>query len=292
VKPRHWAIFLFLGLVWSFSFLWIKIALREIGPAALVTYRMTLGAITASAFVLAQRRSWPREGRTWGVFALLGCTSLALPIFLISWGEQTIDSAVAAVLNATVPLFTIVIAHFWLHDDRMTPRRVAGLLTGFVGVVVLLSEDLLASEHASLVGQLAVVAAAVLYAVSNVITRKFTQSIDGPVRGAGPLIFGSLLMMSAGAATRTPMPVPDLPMTWIATLWLGVLGSGIAMIYHYALIHDIGPTRASMVAYIFPLGGLLLGVLFLNEPLSWQLLAGSGLIVSGIVVVNRPERKS
>jgi drug/metabolite transporter (DMT)-like permease len=289
VKTRHWVIFFFLGVVWSSSFLWIKIGVQDIGPYALVTYRMIFGAIAASLIVIAQRRAWPRDLRSWGTLTLLGLTSLAVPIFLISWGEQTIDSAVAAILNATVPLFTLVIAHIWLHDDKMTRRRIAGLAAGFIGVVVLLSEDLFASMHASLLGQAAVVFAASLYAVSNVIARKFTREIEGPIRGAAPLIAASIFMVATGISTGTPMTLPGEPLTWVAALWLGILGSGIAMILHYHLIHEIGPTRTSMVAYIFPLGGVILGVMFLHEELSWQLLAGSFLIISGIVVVNRPE---
>jgi drug/metabolite transporter (DMT)-like permease len=289
VKTRHWLVFAFLGVVWSSSFLWIKLGVQEIGPYALVTYRMIFGAVAASGVVLAQRRSWPREFRSWRSLIILGLTSMAIPIFLISWGEQTIDSAVAAILNATVPLFTIVIAHFWLHDDKMTPRRIAGLITGFVGVVILLSEDLAASAQSSLLGQAAVVLAALFYGGSNVFARRATKEIDGPVRGAAPLIVAALFMAGMGFSTRTPLAVPAQPITWIAALWLGILGSGIAMIMHYYLIHEIGPTRTSMVAYVFPLGGVILGVIFLHEQVSWQLLAGSFLIISGIVVVNRPD---
>jgi drug/metabolite transporter (DMT)-like permease len=289
VKTRHWLIFAFLGIIWSSSFLWIKLGIQEIGPYALVTFRMIFGAVAASIVVMVQRRSWPRDSRSWRSLVVLGLTSLAIPIFLISWGEQTIDSAVAAILNATVPLFTIVIAHFWLHDDKMTRRRIAGLVTGFVGVVILLSEDLAARAHSSLIGQAAVVLAAFFYAGSNVFARRYTKDIDGPVRGAAPLIVASLFMGGIGLSTGTALPVPSLPVTWIAALWLGVLGSGIAMIMHYTLIHEIGPTRTSMVAYVFPLGGVILGVIFLHEQLSWQLLVGSFLIISGIVVVNRPD---
>jgi drug/metabolite transporter (DMT)-like permease len=289
LKIRHWLIFAFLGLTLSSSFLWIKLGVQEIGAYSLVTYRMLFGALAASAVVIAQKRSWPRDARSWYSLITLGLTSLAIPIFLISWGEQTIDSAVAAILNATVPLFTIVIAHLWLHDDRMTPRRIAGLATGFVGVVILLSGDLSESAHSSLLGQGAVVLAALFYGGSNVFARRYTRDIDGPVRGAAPLIVASAFMAGMGVSTGTSLAVPSLPLTWIAALWLGVLGSGIAMILHYTLIHEIGPTRTSMVAYVFPLGGVILGVIFLHEQVSWQLLAGSFLIISGIVIVNRPE---
>src|SRR5689334_5105977 len=145
MKTKHWLVFILLGTIWSSSFLWIKIGVQEIGPMALVAFRMLFGALAAVIIASYQKVQWPRDWKTWGIFAILGPTSLAIPIFFISWGERTIDSAVASILNATVPLFTIVIAHFWLHDDKITVPKVLGLLIGFAGVVVLLSEDLLVS---------------------------------------------------------------------------------------------------------------------------------------------------
>src|SRR5215510_6518701 len=122
---------------------------------ALVAFRMLFGALTAVAIGLYQKVQWPRDLRTWLIFAVLAPTSLAIPIYFISWGEQTIDSAVASILNATVPLFTIVIAHFLLQDDKMTLQKVLGLLIGFAGTIILLSEDLLASAQSSVIGQAA-----------------------------------------------------------------------------------------------------------------------------------------
>jgi drug/metabolite transporter (DMT)-like permease len=286
LKTKHWIVFTLLGLIWSSSFLWIKIGIQEIGPMALVAFRMLFGALTAILIATVQKVQWPRDWKTWGIFAILGPTSLAIPIFFISWGEQTIDSAVASILNATVPLFTIVIAHFWLHDDKMTVQKVLGLLVGFAGVVVLLSEDLLNSSQSSVIGQAAVILAALFYAGSAVFARRATQHIDGFVRGAAPLITAAIFIWLVGPIAEKPFLVPILPLTWIAALWLGILGSGIAMIMFYYLIHEVGPTRASLVTYLFPLGGVILGVIFLNEHLSWQLVLGAALIISSIVVVN------
>lgn len=253
---------------------------------ALVAFRMLLGAITATGIAIYQKVEWPRDWKTWGIYAILGPTSLAIPIFFISWSEQTIDSAVASILNATVPLFTIVIAHFWLNDDKMTTPKVIGLLIGFAGVIVLFSEDLLASQHKNVIGQLAVILASLFYAWSAVYARKVTQHVTGVIRGALPLITAGLFIWLIGPITEKPFLLPALPLTWVAILWLGVLGSGIAMIMFYYLLHEIGPTRTSLVTYIFPPGGVVLGVLFLNEHLSWQLLAGTALIIASLFVVN------
>lgn len=293
MKPKHWLVFITLGLIWSSSFLWIKIGVQEIGPMALVAFRMSFGAITAVAIGVYQKVEWPRDWKTWSIFAVLGPTSLAIPIFLISWGEQTIDSAVAAILNATVPLFTIFIAHFLLQDDKMTVQKILGLLVGFAGTVVLLSEDLLASARSSVIGQAAVILASLFYAGSAVYARKLTQHIQGTVRGAMPLITAAIFMWVVGPLTEKPFEFPSLPLTWVALLWLGILGSGLAVIMLWYLIHEIGPTRTSLVTYLFPVGGVILGVIFLNEQLSWQLAAGSLLIIASLAIVNwKPASRS
>ena len=285
MKAKHWFIFILLGAIWSSSFLWIKIAVAEIGPMTLVAFRVLFGLLFAGGAVFIQRVEWPRDRKTWTAFIIIGITSVAVPFFLISWGEQAIDSAVASILNATVPLFTIVIAHLYLHDDKMTAQKVIGLLIGFAGVVILLSEDMHVSQG-SLLGQGAVILASLFYAGSAVYARRTTAHAPGLVRGAAPLVSATALMWLAAPIAESPFEVPRLPITWIALLWLGVLGSGLALILNYYLLHEIGPTRSTMVTYVFPLGGVVLGVLFLNEHLSWQLLAGAVLIISSLVVVN------
>lgn len=292
MKTKHWIAFIALGIIWSSSFLWIKIGVQEVGPMALVAFRMLFGALTAVVAVFYQKLEWPRDRQTWIVYAILGPTSLAIPIFLISWGEQTIDSAVASILNATVPLFTLIIAHFYLHDDKMTPQKVLGLLVGFAGIVILLSKDLTASAHNSVIGQAAVILASLFYAGSAVWARKVTAHVQGAVRAAAPLLTATIFMWVLGPFLETPFKIPALPITWVAALWLGVLGSGIAMILNYYLLHEIGPTRTTLVTYVFPPGGVILGVIFLNEQLSWQLFAGAALIIASLVVVNWKKKEA
>jgi drug/metabolite transporter (DMT)-like permease len=286
MKLKHWIVFILLGLIWSTSFLWIKIGVQEIGPMALVAFRVLFGAVTALAIAMVQKVQWPRDAKTWRNFAILGAASLAIPFFLISWGERTIDSAVASILNATVPLFTILIAHVWLNDDKITVQKALGLLVGFGGVVVLLSKDLNVSSHSSVLGQGAVILAAIFYAWSAVFARRSTQHVAGLARGAAPLITATIFMWLTAPLLEKPFQIPTLPLTWVAALWLGILGSGLAMLMFYYLIHEIGPTRATLVTYLSPIGGVVFGVIFLDEYLSWQLLAGTFLILGSLVVVN------
>ena len=139
MQPKHWLVFITLGAVWSASFLWIKIAIEELGPFTIVAYRVLLGLIFAGGIVIMRKLHWPQNLKEWTPFLILGLTNMALPFFLITWSELHIDSAVASILNATVPLFTLLIAHFFLQDDKMTLQKVIGLLIGFGGVIVLLS---------------------------------------------------------------------------------------------------------------------------------------------------------
>jgi drug/metabolite transporter (DMT)-like permease len=290
LKPKHWFAFLLLGAIWSSSFMWIKIAVQEVGPITLVAFRVLLGLLFGIVVILIQRVQLPRNFKQWSPLLLLGITNVAIPFFLISWGEQSIDSAVAAILDATVPLFTILIAHYLLRDDKMTWPKVLGLLIGFAGVIVLMSKDIGAS-FGSLLGQLAVVLACAFYAGSSVFARKTTEDTPGILRSAGPLVSATVIMWLATFFVERPVQVPKMGITWIALLFLGILGSGLAFVLSYYLIHEIGPTRTSLVTYLFPLGGVILGVVFLNEKLSWQLLAGAALIIVSLVVANwRPAR--
>ena len=291
MKPKHWTACLLLGLIWSTSFLWIKIALDDIGPYALVALRVLFGLLTAGGAALVARVEWPRDRATWTTFAILGVTSVAVPFFLITWAEQFIDSAIASILNATAPLFTILIAHYLLHDDKMNLPKILGLLTGFAGVVILLSEDLTVGAHNSVIGQAAVVVASMFYAGSTVYARKNTGHVAGLVRGAAPFFSANLAMWIAAPALGRPFTLPQFPITWFALLWLGALGSGLALILWYYLLHEIGPTRTISVTYIFPLGGVILGVIFLQEHLSWQLAIGALLIISGVLVTNWTKKK-
>lgn len=286
MKTKDWLVFILLGSIWSASFLWIKIAIREIGPLTLVMFRTTFGMLTGLGVAWLAHAYWPRDKRSWAVLLLLGITSVAIPFALISWGEKSIDSAVASILNATVPLFTIVFAHLFTRDDRMTPYKVAGLIIGFAGVVVLMSNNLHGDGHNSILGQTAVLLAAVFYAGSSVFARLNTEHVAGLVRGAVPLVSAAAVMWLIAPIAESPLHVPHLPLTWVALLWLGVLGSGVALMLWYYLLHAVGPTRTTMVTYIFPLGGMILGVIFLDEALTWQLVTGAALIIGSLLVVN------
>jgi len=289
VKAKHWFVFLLLGAIWSSSFMWIKIAMREVGPVTLVAFRAVFGLLFGVVVILIQRVPLPRTWREWGPLFVVGLTNIAIPFFLISWGELHIDSAVASILDATVPLFTILIAHFMLQDDKITLPKMLGLVTGFMGIIILMSKDIGASSS-SLLGQVAVIVASVFYAISAIYIRKVTVDTPGILRSAGPLVSASAVMWLGAFVFESPVQVPQLGITWLALLFMGVLGSGLAFMMAFYLIHEIGPTRMSMVTYLFPLGGVILGVTFLREQLTWQVIAGAVIIISSLVIANWEPR--
>jgi drug/metabolite transporter (DMT)-like permease len=291
MKANHWFIFILLGVIWSSSFMWIKIAIREVGPITLVAFRVIFGLLFCVIVILVQRVSLPRTFKEWFPLFVIGLTNIAIPFFLISWGELHIDSAVASILDATVPLFTILIAHFLLQDDKITMPKLLGLVMGFGGIIILMSKDIGASSN-SLLGQLAVIAASMFYAISAIYIRKVTVDTPGILRSAGPLISASAIMWLGAFVFEAPIKLPQLEITWVALLFMGVLGSGLAFVMAFYLIHEIGPTRMSMVTYLFPLGGVILGVTFLQEQLTWQVIMGAVIIISSLVIANwEPKKK-
>ncbi|MEJ2011820.1 MAG: EamA family transporter [Anaerolineales bacterium] len=285
---RNWSAFLLLGLIWGTSFLWIKIGVRELAPFTLVGFRLLFGLLTMSVVILLRRPPFPRDLRTWFFLCLMGLTNTALPFVLITWGEVSVDSAVASVLNSSMPLFTLVIAHFFLEDERMTAPRVFGLALGFVGILLLFSRDL--GRHGfseGILGQLAILAAALSYAISSVYARRTLKGVATMVQAFVPMLVADSMMWIGAFTLESPLHLPQATLTWVAVAWLGILGSALAYLLYYGLLHRVGSTRTSLVTYVFPVVGVTAGVLFLGEQLDWHLAAGALLVVLGIVIVNR-----
>jgi len=290
---RQWLYFLFLTLVWGSSFLWIKLAVREIGPFKVVSIRMVFAVVILFVILKAQRTAAPKTWKMRGILLLQGLMSAAVPWVLITWAEQYIDSAVATVLNGTTPMFTMIIAHIFVHDDRLTMRKVSGLLLGFAGVIILVQNSFFqgngngSTSHMLLLGQGAMLLAALLYAVSNVYARIKLHSVTPVFQAFYTLFFAGTILWAVTPLVESPIKLPAKPITWIAIAWLGILGAAVSYILYYKLLHEIGPTRVSLVTYTLPLVGVTLGVVLLKEQLSLSLLAGTLLIVLGVWGVNR-----
>ncbi len=286
-QSKNWMMFVALGLIWGSSFLWIKLALQEIDPFAVVGWRTLLGFLGLVVILRLRRIPVPRDPKTLAKFAVMGLFNVAVPWLMITWAETRVNSGLAAVLNGSMPLFTTVMAHFALHDDKITGGRALGLIVGFVGVIVLVGSDINLANffEGDLIAELALVGAVLLYAFSVTFQRRY-------LRGQNPVL-QSTLSLGVGSFTVwvltplfQPYQIPTLPLTWTAVIWLGLLGSCLAFIMSYGLLNAWGPTRSSLVTYVFPVVGLILGAVFLHEALTWRLAIGAVLVIAGIVFVN------
>ena len=220
----------------------------------------------------------------------MGLFNIAVPWILISWAEQFIDSGLAAVLNSTMPLFTIIIAPIFILDDRITFPKVVGLVIGFLGVVVLLSPDLIGGSSSNLLGQAGMMLAALSYAVSSVYARRKGAEINPEMLSMMQFATGTIFATAFSLIAGGSFGFPKLPMTWVALLWLGLLGSALAYMIYFSMLKRIGPTRMSTVTYIPPMIGMLLGALFLGEQITWISILGALLILSGILIVNMQRK--
>ena len=288
MSAKNWCKFILLGTIWGSSFLWIKIALQEVGPLTLVTFRAGFATLGLLAVALVKHPKI-HKADIW-ILAFLGFFNIALPIALICWSETHISSGMAAILNSTVPLFTILIAPLFLKDEHLTRRRILGLLLGFGGVIVLMSNQLDEGDALKAVGVITMLIAAASYAVSGIFTRKMTVGMKPEAQSLGQMGTAFLFILPASLSFEAPFHFPTLAISYVALLWLGLLGSCVATLLWFSLVASVGPTRTSMTTYIFPLVGVLLGLIFLGERVDWRLAVGGVLIILAVVLVNSQKR--
>ena len=270
--------------MWGSSFLWIKLALREVNPFMLVFFRVLFASSGLGVYFLFIRRKL--NLKWWWVYAFIGFFNVALPFVLISWAETHISSGLASILNSTVPLFTMLVASIFYREDKLTLVHWIALMVGFLGVLVLSYSKLEGNSEYQTLGILAMLLAACSYGASTVFARRVDKFVSPEEHSMGQMLTGLIFITPAMLITNSPLILPVLSTTWIAVAWLGLIGSFIAPVLWFRMIYEIGPSRTSMVTYMFPLVGVLLGILFLGEQLSWQVVVGGLLILAGIYIVN------
>ena len=282
-----WLLFLGLGFMWGSSYLFIKLAVDDFGTFTLVALRLAVGAILLWAVVLATRQELPREPRIYGHLFVMGLVNIVVPFALITWAEQSVDSSLAAILTAPVPLFAIVIAPFFLHDEPIRVNGVVGLLVGFVGVVILTSRDL-SIGNSDLSGEIALLGAAFSYAIGAVYARRNMRGVPPLIPAVFQVSFALVVSGAIALLTERPWEAQPDQEAIFSILWLGIVGSGLAYLAVFRLFAAWGATRTTMVAYEIPVVGILLGFFVLAEPVDIRLLIGTGLVVGGVALVNSP----
>lgn len=287
----HWLLLACLVAMWGSSFAFTAVALTALPNESIVFLRLVLGVLVLFGFFLALGRRFPANRRLWGFFVVMGLTGNALPFWLITWGQQSIDSGLAGILMSIMPLTTLVLAHFFVAGERLTLVRLGGFALGFVGIVVLIGPQALLElqgQGTALLAELAVLGATLCYAINTIIARRRPPS-DAVVAATGTMMFALLLVAPFGLAT--PIPVADV--TWSAGLalaFLGVVSTALATMLYFKLITAAGPTFVSLINYLIPLWALLVGVVFLNETPQWTALIGLVFILSGIAISESRRR--
>jgi drug/metabolite transporter (DMT)-like permease len=222
----------------------------------------------------------------YGHLLVMAVINIALPFALITWAEQSVDSALAAILNSTVPLFVLVIAPMFLPDEPIRLNGVIGLAIGFAGVLLLVSPGL-ASADGNPIGELALLGSSVAYSVGNVYARMNVRGLAPLVPAVFQVTFALLIVGTLAIVLERPWATatPDLQ-AWFSVIWLGILGSGLAYLAYFRLLSRWGATRTSLVAYLLPVVGISLGVIVLSEPIDASLLGGTALIIFGVALIN------
>ena len=272
--------------LWGSNFMFIKLGVAEVPPATLVATRLVIGAVILVAVVRALGYTFPSIGRAWMPYVVLAVVGNCMPFWFITWGQTSIDSALAGILMAIMPLTTLLLAHFFVAGEHMTRNRVLGFLLGFVGIVVLMGPAALAGLGGApieVLAQLSVLAGALCYAANGVIIR---VTLRGDVMVASAAIIAVAAVVSVPVALVVDQPW-HLDPGWTAVsilFWIGVGPTAIATLVHLKLIASAGPTFMSLINYCIPIVALLIGVALLGEDPGANAYSGLLLILAGIAL--------
>ena len=280
----EFGLLILLSFLWGGSFTLIKIAVETVPPATLVTARLAIAALLLLALVRAYRIEIPKTSTAWRAFLVQGILQSALPFTLISWGEQHIDSGLAGLLNSTPPLFALLITIFILREGHDALRKSVGAAIGFAGVLITLGTDVLAGTSEAVLGQLAVIAASLCYAVAPIYARRF-KAQPALLTAACSMTMATLIMAPIAFYTDEPMTLsPSHAAIW-SIIAMGVFSTALAMVIYFRLVRTLGTMGVTSGSYLRAGFSVLLGFLLLNEEPSWSLAAGLVLIFLGVAVV-------
>jgi drug/metabolite transporter (DMT)-like permease len=277
-----WLMLVSLSVLWGGSFFFAKIAVAELPPLTLALGRVAIAAALLIALARATGAALPDR---WAPFVVMGLINNVLPFSLIFWSQTHIASGLAAILNATTPLFTMLVAHFLTADEKLTAARLAGIAAGFAGVVVMLGPDLLRELGANVVAQLACLAAALSYAFAGVYGRRFRG--EPPLRvAAGQLAASSVLLTPIVIVLDRPwtLATPSAH-TWAALVALATLSTALGYVLYFRILARAGATNLLLVTFLIPPSALAFGVLLLDERLLAHQAGGLALIAGGLLVM-------
>jgi len=282
---RNVFLLLILASIWSSSFAVIKVGVETLPPMTLATLRILLAALILYAYVRMKGLSAIMPRKMWGLAFIVGLFGNGLPFTLIGWGEQTIDSGLAAILMAVMPLTTLLLLHWTSSDERLTPIKLTGITTGFLGVVVLVGPEALKGLGGDAIRQIVVAGGAVCYAIAT-STAKHMPPMHPAQRGAAVMIMAGLQMIPVSLLIDRPWELSPSMDSILAAVYLGIFPTALATLIYFALMSARGATFISLNNYLIPGLGVIWGWLFLDESISVQSLGALALILTGIAITN------
>lgn len=285
-----YALLLALSAVWGSSFMFIKIAVESAPAISVTAARVTIGGLLLLAAAWHAGQSLPRDARTWVMIVLAALFGNALPFTLISWGEERIDSGLAAILMAVMPLVTLVLAHFFTGDERITVRKAIGVLLGLVGLVVLIGPSTLAGLGSDLVRQVAVASAAACYAVNALITKRLL-GLPRRALAAAVVMASAGMLIPASIIIDRPWTLDPSARSIMAVVMLGVVQTAVATMMMFALIRRQGASFFSQLNFVVPLFGVMYGAMLLGERPSANAYAALAVILAGIAIARGAPRR-
>lgn len=285
IKTIIWM--LILAWLWGPAFLFVDVAVKEIPPLTLVAIRLSLATLILYGILKLQGHTLPRWGQIWKHFTIVGLLYNATPYVLLSWGQQYIDSALAAILIGTSPFFTMLLAHLFTSTDHLTPAKIGGVAVGFTGLAILLGPALQAGVQATLWGLAASLLAAASYGAAIVYAQQTLRGLPPLVGPTAQLATASIILIPVALLVEQPyhLPMPSWPAA-SSLLLLAVLSTALAFVLYYRAMEIANATTLSMIAYMVPIVATLLGVLVLHEQLGWHVYLGCVLIIGGVMAVN------
>lgn len=284
----EWGLLIALSLLWGGSFFFNGVALKELPPFTVVVLRVGLAAVALHLVVLARGLRLPSDPKIWAAFVGMGFLNNLVPFSLIVWGQTQIASGLASILNATTPLFGVVVAHIFTSDERLTGGRLAGVVIGFTGVVFMIGPAALAGVGANVLAQLAVLGAALFYAFSGVYGRRFARlGVTPLITATGQITASTLMLLPLSLAVDQPwtLPAPGVG-TWVAVAGLALLSTAFAYILFFRILATAGATNIMLVTFLIPVSAILLGATILGERLDPRHFLGMALIFAGLSAID------
>ena len=282
---KEWGLIILLSIVWGGSFFFAKVAVKEMTPLTIVLCRVGLASLALLAFLWFTGKKMPTSPGLWGAFIIMGALNNLIPFTLIFWGLKYIESSLASILNATTPIFSIVLTHMLTREERLTANRITGALTGCIGVAVLIGLESLKGFGVHVIGQVAVLGGAFSYALAAIYGRRF-KKIDPVVVATGMLCGSTIMMLPMTLIVEQPWNLTPGMITWAAIFGLAVISTSLAYIIYFRILATSGPTNLLLVTFMIPVIGILLGFTVLGERLGWNVFCGMGLIIMGLIAID------